>query len=53
MTHRPFRKPRDGQAGIHSQVGSNHTAIADIHILVVKNSVLRINHSLRTALSDD
>ena len=36
MTHRPFRKRRDGQAGVHSQVGPDHAAIADIHVPIVK-----------------
>src|ERR1035438_9372115 len=45
ITHGPFGDGTNGQAGIHAQVGSEHRAIADVHVLVPKNAIPMIHHS--------
>ena len=37
--HRPFRQRADRQAGIHAQVGRDHRAVANVHILVAEQAI--------------
>src|ERR1039458_3230526 len=47
ITHGTFGDGTNGQAGIHAQVGSEHRAIADVHVLVPKNAIPMIHYSIR------
>src|SRR5579864_2158106 len=44
-THRALRERGDGQAGIHTEVGSQHRTIANVHVVIPEDAMLAVNHS--------
>ena len=48
-THRTLGQRRDGETGIDAEVGADHRAIADVHVLVAEDAVAVIDNTVLEA----